>query len=57
MTIKIDNSRTVMTQAEMGYVQYLTESGHGYTKSHVLSNSIVTPTDFIIKLNCKRTDP
>ena len=55
MTIKIDNSRTVMIQAEMGYVQYVTESGHGYTKPHILSNIIVNPTGFIIKLNCERT--
>ncbi|MBO6268531.1 MAG: hypothetical protein J6N19_05245, partial [Clostridium sp.] len=55
MTIKIDNSRTVMIQAEMGYVQYVTESGQGYTKPHILSNIIVNPTGFIIKLNCERT--
>ena len=55
MTIKIDNSRTVMIQAEMGYVQCVTESGHGYTKPHILSNIIVNPTGFIIKLNCERT--
>ena len=55
MTIKIDNSRTVMIQAEMGYVQCVTESGHGYTKPHILSNIIVNPMGFIIKLNCERT--
>ena len=56
MTIKIDNSRTVMIQAEMGYVQCVKESGHGYTKPHILSNIIVNPTGFIIKLNCERTE-